>query len=380
MAASHRRPEPAPDPATDPGRGSAHHNGDAGIVARGLTRHFGEVRAVDGVDLEVAPGEVYGFLGPNGAGKTTITRMLCTLLRPTAGSATVAGFDVMREARQVRLAIGVTLQEGALDDKLTGRELLRLQGRFYGLSRAEAERRIDEVSPILDIAAIDRRIGTYSGGMKRRLDVAASLIHNPRILFLDEPTTGLDPVSRAAVWEQVARLRADFGMTIFLTTQYLEEADALADRVGIIDEGLLRAEGPPEELKRRIGADVIVVRLAEGVDGTAGVGDDSGVGSSGGDGGDGGHGTVARAVAVLEGLPGASGVEAHGQEVRVATEDGAATISPVAVTLSGADLPVMDIALRRPTLDDVFLDLTGRHIVVDDDAGGGEDATGRGES
>ena len=349
-------------------------------MARGLTRHFGEVRAVDGVDLEVAPGEVYGFLGPNGAGKTTITRMLCTLLRPTAGSATVAGFDVMREARQVRLAIGVTLQEGALDDKLTGRELLRLQGRFYGLSRAEAERRIDEVSPILDVAAIDRRIGTYSGGMKRRLDVAASLIHNPRILFLDEPTTGLDPVSRAAVWEQVARLRADLGMTIFLTTQYLEEADALADRVGIIDEGLLRAEGPPEELKRRIGADVIVVRLAEGVDGTAGVGDDSGVGSSGGDGGDGGHGTVARAVAVLEGLPGASGVEAHGQEVRVATEDGAATISPVAVALAGADLPVMDIALRRPTLDDVFLDLTGRHIVVDDDAGGGEDATGRGES
>ena len=347
-------------------------------MARGLTRHFGNVRAVDGVDLEVAPGEVYGFLGPNGAGKTTITRMLCTLLRPTAGSATVAGFDIMQEAGRVRLAIGVTLQEGALDDKLTGRELLRLQGRFYGLSRSEVERRIGEVSPILDVAAIDRRIGTYSGGMKRRLDVAASLIHNPRILFLDEPTTGLDPVSRAAVWEQVARLRADFGMTIFLTTQYLEEADALADRVGIIDEGLLRAEGPPEELKRRIGTDVIVVRLAEGVDGAEGVGGDSGVGSgggdgSGGDGGGSGHGTVARAVAALEGLAGVSGVEAHGHEVTVATEDGAATISPVAVALSGADLPVMDIALRRPTLDDVFLDLTGRHIVVDEDAGGGED-------
>ena len=354
----------------DPGGPSG--RGDASIVALGLTRHFGAVRAVDGVDLAVAPGEVYGFLGPNGAGKTTITRMLCTLLRPTAGGATVAGFDIVREAGQVRLAIGVTLQEGALDDKLTGRELLRLQGRFYGLSRAEVERRIDEVSPILDVAAIDRRIGTYSGGMKRRLDVAASLIHNPRILFLDEPTTGLDPVSRAAVWEQVARLRSDFGMTIFLTTQYLEEADALADRVGIIDEGLLRAEGPPEELKRRIGADVIVVRLAEGVDGVERVA---------GDGSGGVDGTVARAVAVLEGLPGVSGVEAHGHEVTVATEDGAATISPVAVTLSGADLPVMDIALRRPTLDDVFLDLTGRHIVVDDDAGGGgEGATGRGES
>ena len=352
-------------------------DGDASIVARGLTRHFGAVRAVDGVDLEVAPGEVYGFLGPNGAGKTTITRMLCTLLRPSAGSATVGGFDIVRQAGQVRLRIGVTLQEGALDDKLTGRELLRLQGRFYGLSRAEVERRIGEVSPILDVSAIDRRIGTYSGGMKRRLDVAASLIHNPRILFLDEPTTGLDPVSRAAVWEQVARLRSEFGMTIFLTTQYLEEADALADRVGIIDEGLLRAEGPPEELKRRIGTDVIVVRLAEGVDGIEGVGGD---GIAGGAGATRVDGTVARAVAALEGLPGVSGVEAHGHEVTVATEDGAATISPVAVTLSGADLPVMDIALRRPTLDDVFLDLTGRHIVVDEDAGGGEDATGRGES
>ena len=398
MAASDRRAESAPVPASGRARGSAGPNGDASIVARGLTRHFGDVRAVDGVDLEVAPGEVYGFLGPNGAGKTTITRMLCTLLRPSAGSATVAGFDIVREAGQVRLQIGVTLQEGALDDNLTGRELLRLQGRFYGLRRAEVERRIAEVSPILDVSAIDRRIKTYSGGMKRRLDVAASLIHNPRILFLDEPTTGLDPMSRAAVWEQVARLRSDFGMTIFLTTQYLEEADALADRVGIIDEGRLRAEGPPEELKRRIGADVIVVRLAGGVEsggigGVEGAGVEAvgveavgiegtgGDGSGRGHGSGGGHGTVARAMAVLEGLPGVSGVEAHGHEVTVATEDGAATISPVAVALSGADLPVVDIALRRPTLDDVFLDLTGRHIVVDDDAGAsGEDAPGRVES
>ena len=294
---------PGGSPGGGPGGspGGAGPGGDASIVARGLTRHFGQVRAVDGVDLEVAPGEVYGFLGPNGAGKTTITRMLCTLLRPTAGSATVAGFDIARESGQVRLAIGVTLQEGALDDNLTGRELLSLQGRFYGLSRAEVEQRIGEVAPILDMGAIDRRIKTYSGGMKRRLDVAASLIHNPRILFLDEPTTGLDPVSRAAVWEQVARLRSDLGMTIFLTTQYLEEADALADRVGIIDEGLLRAEGPPEELKRRIGTDVIVVRLAEGVDGAEGVGGDGGGGAEGvgvgGDGGDGGAGGSAATVA-----------------------------------------------------------------------------------
>ena len=366
MAASDRRPEPRADPASEHGPGGARRSGDASIVARGLTRHFGEVRAVDGVDLEVAPGEVYGFLGPNGAGKTTITRMLCTLLRPSAGDAAVAGFDIVREAGQVRLAIGVTLQEGALDDKLTGRELLRLQGRFYGLTRAEVERRIDEVSPILDAAAIDRRIGTYSGGMKRRLDVAASLIHNPRILFLDEPTTGLDPVSRAAVWEQVARLRSEFGMTIFLTTQYLEEADALADRVGIIDEGRLRAEGPPEELKRQIGADVIVVRLAE-TDGTGAGGDAGGPHGRGDTGGDTGADGVARAVAVLGSVAGASHVEAHGHEVTVASEDGAAAISPVAVALAEADLPVLDISLRRPTLDDVFLDLTGRHIVVDED-------------
>ena len=358
-------------------------NGDAGIVARGLTRHFGAVRAVDGVDLDVAPGEVYGFLGPNGAGKTTITRMLCTLLRPTSGGATVAGFDIVREAGRVRLAIGVTLQEGALDDKLTGRELLRLQGRFYGLNRTEVERRIAEVSPILDTSAIDRRIGTYSGGMKRRLDVAASLMHNPRILFLDEPTTGLDPASRAAVWEQIARLRADLGVTIFLTTQYLEEADALADRVGIIDEGRLRAEGPPEDLKRQIGTDVIVVHLADekgagGVGDAAGGIDGEGVadgGTADGDGGAGGGGSargagnssVARAVSVLSGLAGASTVEAHGHNVMVASEDGAAAISPVAVALAEANLPVLDISLRRPTLDDVFLDLTGRRIVVDDE-------------
>ena len=327
-------------------RGSAGSNGDASIVARGLTRHFGEVRAVDGVDLAVPPGEIYGFLGPNGAGKTTITRMLCTLLRPTAGSGTVAGFDIVREAGRVRLNIGVTLQEGALDNNLTGRELLGLQGRFYGLHRDEIERRISEVSPILEVSAIDRRIKTYSGGMKRRLDVAASLMHNPRILFLDEPTTGLDPASRAVVWEQITRLRADLGVTIFLTTQYLEEADALADRVGIIDGGRLRVEGPPEELKRQIGTDVIVVRLGDGADGS-----------------------VARAVAVLDGLPGVSGVEAHGQEVTVASEDGAATISPVAVALADADLPVMDISLRQPTLDDVFLDLTGRHMEVEDSTG-----------
>ena len=370
-----------------PGRahGEARSNGEAGIVARGLTRHFGAVRAVDGVDLDVAPGEVYGFLGPNGAGKTTITRMLCTLLRPTSGSATVAGFDIVREAGRVRLHIGVTLQEGALDDNLTGRELLSLQGRFYGLNRAETERRITEVSPILDVAAIDRRIKTYSGGMKRRLDVAASLMHNPRILFLDEPTTGLDPASRAAVWEQIARLRSDLGVTIFLTTQYLEEADALADRVGIIDEGLLRAEGPPGELKRQIGTDVIVVRLADDIgDDTGGYGGDgtgpsggagSGRGGSdgggarnyGGDGGGTGSTVVTRAVSVLSGVTGASHVEARGHDVTIASEDGAATISPVAVALAAANLPVLDISLRRPTLDDVFLDLTGRRIVVDDD-------------
>ena len=232
------------------------------ITAEGLIREFGPVRAVDGVDLKVHKGEIFGFLGPNGAGKTTVIRRLVTLLTPTGGSITVAGYDAVRQPNEVRLRIGAALQEAALDGKQTGRELLRLQGQLYGLSRKQADRRIADLSDLVNIGgAIDRLIGTYSGGMKRRLDLAAALIHNPEVLFLDEPTTGLDPVGRVRVWEEVRSISRELGVTIFLTTQYLEEADALAHRVGIINRGKLAAQGTPEELKRARGSDLIIVKF-----------------------------------------------------------------------------------------------------------------------
>jgi ABC-2 type transport system ATP-binding protein len=310
---------------------------DSAIRCDALARAFGEVDAVNGVDLDIAGGEIYGFLGPNGAGKSTTVRMLCTLLAPTSGRASVAGFDVVEQPGAVRLRIGVALQEAALDPRQTGTELLLLQGRLYGLSRADARRRVDELGELIDLSdALNRRIGTYSGGMKRRLDLVAALIHNPEILFLDEPTTGLDPASRAVVWEEVRRLNAELGMTIFLTTQYLEEADVLADRVGIIDHGRIVAEGTPAELKRSIGTDMIVAR----VDTDAPL--------------------VKAAVVPVAGV---LGVDAHGNELFISTEDGPATISGVAVALSQCGVPIRDLTLRTPTLDDVFLELTGSHIL-----------------
>ncbi len=315
---------------------------DAAIVAHGIERYFDDIAAVDGVDLDIPSGEIYGFLGPNGAGKTTMVRVLCTLLRPTGGSATVAGYDVATQPGEVRLQIGVALQDAALDPGQTGAELLRLQARLYGLDKADAQTRFDELGSIIDLGdALDRRIKEYSGGMKRRLDLAAALVHNPRILFLDEPTTGLDPVSRATVWEEIRRLNHDLGMTIFLTTQYLEEADELADRVGILSEGKLVAEDTPDALKRAVGNDLIIVR----VDGEPGP-----------------------AREVLAGLDGVTGVEIHGDELTVSATDGAAAISPVAVALSGCAVDVRELTLRTPTLDDVFLELTGNRIQVDQDS------------
>jgi ABC-2 type transport system ATP-binding protein len=290
---------------------------------------------VDGVDLAVQRGEIYGFLGPNGAGKSTTTRMLCTLTTLTGGRAMVAGHDVARDAGQVRLRIGAALQSAALDEMQTGTELLRQQGRYYGLSRSQIDTRLAELRGLIDIGdALDQRIKTYSGGMKRRVDLAAALIHNPEVLFLDEPTTGLDPSSRAKVWEEVQRLNTELGMTIFLTTQYLEEADALADRVGIIDHGKIIAEGTPAELKRSIGADVIAVRVAD----------------------------VARAEPVIAAVPGIDAVESRGDEILAATSDGPGHVSPLIVALADADIPVRSLTLREPTLDDVFLTLTGQHL------------------
>ncbi len=309
------------------------------ILAERLVRRFDGITAVDEVDLRIPRGEIYGFLGPNGAGKSTIVRVLCTLLAPTAGRAVVAGCDVATHPDKVRLRIGVALQEAALDPKQTGIELLRLQGRLYGLSRTEIEERLTALSRLVDIGdALHRRIATYSGGMKRRLDLAAALVHNPEVLFLDEPTTGLDPVSRARMWEEVRRLNRELNMTIFLTTQYLEEADELADRVGIINDGRLVAEGTPDDLKRSVGNDVIVARL---------------------------DGDASAARSAVEVVAGVHSVETRGDEMVVNAADGAATIGPVAVALNTV-APVRHLTLRTPTLDDVFLELTGNHIQSDD--------------
>lgn len=309
---------------------------DYAIYADALVRHFNGSRAVDEVDLRIPAGEIYGFLGPNGAGKSTTVRMLCTLLAPTGGRALVAGYDVASQPGQVRLRIGVALQEAALDPKQTGSELLNLQGRLYGLSGAALSRRLAELGELIDLDdALDRQIGTYSGGMQRRLDLAAALVHNPQILFLDEPTTGLDPASRARVWSEIRRLNQQLGMTIFLTTQYLEEADELAHRVGIIDRGQIVAEGTPEELKRSVGTDVVVARVT---------------------------GDAEAARPLLDAVPGVLSVEAHGNELVISTSNGAGVISPAAVALAGSNLTVRDLTLRTPTLDDVFLELTGTHI------------------
>ena len=313
---------------------------DYAVQTRGIGRSFGDVKAVDAIDLAIPRGEIYGFLGPNGAGKTTLVRMLITLLMPSAGSATVAGYDVVSDATEVRLRIGAALQDAALDMKQTGRELLRLQGRLYGLSRRDVDTRLSELAGLVDIGdALDRFIGTYSGGMKRRLDLAASLIHNPEVLFLDEPTTGLDPISRARVWEEVRRVNRQMAVTIFLTTQYLEEADALADRVGIINRGRLIAQGTPAELKRSLSNDVVIVQLDAGA-----------------------NGQVAEAKAALAALDGVADVDASGSEVIVQVANGAAEISNIALALNEHGIHVNELTLRTPTLDDVFLSVAGARM------------------
>ena len=303
---------------------------------QGITRRFGEVLAVDKIDLAIPRGEIYGFLGPNGAGKTTVVRMLITLLMPTDGRATVAGFDLVSQPNDIRLRIGAALQDAALDPKQTGRELLRLQGWLYGISRKDVDTRLEELSNLVDIGdAIDRFIGTYSGGMKRRLDLAAALIHNPEVLFLDEPTTGLDPISRNRVWDEVNRINRELGVTIFLTTQYLEEADALAHRVGIINRGKLVVEGTPTALKRSMGSDIIIAKV-------------------------GGQGELARQA--LAGLDSVSDTEVTGNEVVIQVANGAASISDVALALARQEVKVDEIILRTPTLDDVFLRFTGARM------------------
>ncbi|MGN6275020.1 MAG: ATP-binding cassette domain-containing protein [Solirubrobacterales bacterium] len=308
-----------------------------GIEVEGLVREFKNgPRAVDGIDLQVAQGEIYGFLGPNGAGKSTTVLMLTTLLPPTAGTARVAGFDVVKEGPQVRAAIGAALQEAALDPLLSGREHMRLQTALHGLGKPEREARGNELLERVGLAhAADRKVGGYSGGMKRRLDLALALAHRPRILFLDEPTTGLDIQSRTALWDEVARLAHDDGVTVFLTTQYLEEADALANRVGIIDHGHIVAEGTPTELKAEIGRPTVEAIPREEDD-------------------------RERMAAVLERFGEAAG--SHPRAVAVRLEGGESQLAEVVRALDAENIAIEHLQLHAPSLDDVFLAKTGRSL------------------
>ncbi len=307
---------------------------DNSIVVEGLVREFKKgPRAVDGIDLRVDPGEIYGFLGPNGAGKSTTVHMLTTLLPPTAGTARVAGFDVVKDGPKVRASIGAALQEAALDNLLTGRDHLRLQTMLQGLPRDTRGPRTTELLERVGLTeAAHRKVGGYSGGMKRRLDLALALVHSPRVLFLDEPTTGLDPQSRTALWDEVARLAREDGVTVFLTTQYLEEADVLADRVGIIDHGRIVAEGTPTALKAEIGRASVHAIAARKED-------------------------EPRILELLDryGEPFADG------DLAVRLDPGVG-LADVVRGLDAEGVELQDVELRAPTLDDVFLAKTGRTL------------------
>jgi ABC-2 type transport system ATP-binding protein len=308
------------------------------IVAEGLERYFGSgddiVKAVDGVDLNIEPGEIFGFLGPNGAGKSTTVRMLTTLLRPTGGVGRVAGFDIVKEADSVRRNIGVALQDAAIDPLMTGTELLRLQAVLYGLPKSEHHTRAGDLLERVGLtAAGDRRVGTYSGGMRRRLDLALSLIHEPSVLFLDEPTTGLDPMSRISLWEEIRRLNHD-GTTVLLTTQYLEEADQLAKRIAIIDNGVIVRKGRPAELKAEVGSPTLFVTVDEPS-----------------------HQIATDVLGKFGELrPSPEGT------LGVGLTDGPSAVSTVVRDLDDAGITVRNLELHEPSLDDVFAEATGYRL------------------
>jgi ABC-2 type transport system ATP-binding protein len=313
------------------------------IETKGLRKSFRSragrekktVEAVQGVDLAVANGEIFGFLGPNGAGKTTTLRMLATLLEPDGGEATVAGVDLRKHPGEVRKRIGYVAQGGSTWDDSTAREELVLHARMYGIGKAEAQRRAAAALQAFQLTEYaDRKCKTYSGGQRRRVDIALGIIHQPRVVFLDEPTTGLDPQSRAHMWDEIRRLRRE-GMTIFITTHYLEEADALCDRVAIIDHGRIVAEGTPNELKRQVSGDVVTVGL---------------------------NGGTPQAAEVLDTQSYVRKLETNDEGVRLYVDEGATAIPLILRTLDGAGINLTSIELHRPSLDDVFLAKTGRSL------------------
>jgi len=317
---------------------------DRGITAEGMRRDFGGLHAVDGVDLEIRGGRIFGFLGPNGAGKSTLVKILTTILNPTAGRATVAGYDVQRQGGKVREAIGVALQDVGLDPLMTARELLMLQTELFGTPRDEARTTAERLLVTVGLDDVDpkKRVGAYSGGMKRRLDLALALVHDPRILFLDEPTTGLDPASRAAIWEEVRRLNDESGMTIFLTTQYLEEADRLADEIAIINKGRIVAQGTPAELKREVGDEVVELQFGSCEDAAI-------------------AGDALAAVAPDR--------QASNRELRLYFAHAAENVPELVRALDGAGIRLQGLTIEQPSLDDVFLRVTGEALEHEVDEG-----------
>lgn len=309
------------------------------IQAKKLSKSFGNKKAVNDVSFAIKEGEIYGFLGPNGAGKSTTIRMLVTLAEPSSGDAFVGGKSVKHEENAVRLKIGVALQDAALDESQKGAEFLRLQARLYGVRGKDVKDRIAELSKLVDIGdALNKPIKTYSGGMKRRLDLAAALVHNPDILFLDEPTTGLDPVSRNRVWEEIRRLNKDLGMTIFLTTQYLEEADQLCDRIGIIADGKLQAEGTPAELKKLVGNDIVSVKVKQPKN------------------------TLSEALGNLKSV---KKVEQEDSLLTLHVNNASKHVGDLVTVLSSHSSGLDELTIRTPSLDDVFMKVTGLHIQED---------------
>ena len=315
----------------------AHTGEDRSITAEGMRRDFGALHAVDGVDLEIPGGRIFGFLGPNGAGKSTLVKILTTILNPTAGRATVAGYDVQKQGGKVREAIGVALQDVGLDPLMTARELLMLQAELFGTPRDEARKTAERLLVTVGLDDVDpkKRAGAYSGGMRRRLDLALALVHDPRILFLDEPTTGLDPASRAAIWEEVRRLNDEFDMTIFLTTQYLEEADRLADEIAIINKGRIVAQGTPSDLKREVGDEVVELQFASSEDAAS----------------------ADHALAAV-----APNRQVGGGELRLYFARAAENVPELVRALDGAGIRLQGLTIEQPSLDDVFLRVTGEAL------------------